>query len=318
MSRKCFSERIKIIEKSREAALSAVQIFNNPLMTFKTESYIVLFNIAWMYLLHACYRSKNIDYRYYEIKNIRKKYELNSDGTKRYWDLMKCLKCRECPLDENTKNNLKFLIGLRNHIVHQNVPDLDAYLSARYQACALNFDYYLVKLHGEKYSLGNNLALSLQFAELDYEQHKIMKDKQNKIPKEIKTYIADFDRQLTDDQIQNDRYSYKLLFIKTNAKSRGQADRVIEFLDPGSEMAKKVNKEYLIKVDREKPKFLPSQVVKKVREAGFPEFKMHKHTEIWKKVDGKNPNSGYGVNVAGTWYWYEKWIDFVMDKKRKE
>ncbi|MBN2066073.1 MAG: DUF3644 domain-containing protein, partial [Candidatus Thermoplasmatota archaeon] len=292
-------------------------IFNNPLMTFKTESFIILFNIAWTYLLHAYYRSKYIDYKYYEIPNVRKKYIRNSDGTIRYWDLMKCLKCEECPLDENTKNNLKFLIGLRNYIVHQKVPDLDSYLSARYQACALNYDHYLVKLHGKNYSLGSNLALSLQFAELDYEQHKIMKDKLNKIPKEIKAYIADFDKQLTDEQRQNERYSYKLLFIKTNAKSNGQADRVIEFLDPNSDLSKNISKEYWVKVDREKPKYLPSQVVEKVKVAGFPDFKIHHHTDIWKENDGKNPNKGYGVNVAGTWYWYENWIDFVINKKRK-
>jgi hypothetical protein len=44
--------------------LSAVQIYNNPLITFKTESFIVLSLIAWTYLLHAYYRKQGIDYRY--------------------------------------------------------------------------------------------------------------------------------------------------------------------------------------------------------------------------------------------------------------
>ena len=79
-----FSERLKLIEKSREATLSAVQIYNNPLIKFKTESFIVLFNIAWTYLLHAYYKNKKIDYRYFEIKKIRKKYLRNPDGTIRY------------------------------------------------------------------------------------------------------------------------------------------------------------------------------------------------------------------------------------------
>ena len=35
--------------------LSAVQIYNNPLIGFKTESFIVLSLIAWTYLLHAYY-----------------------------------------------------------------------------------------------------------------------------------------------------------------------------------------------------------------------------------------------------------------------
>jgi hypothetical protein len=58
------SERSDLIEKAREAMLSAVQTYNNPLIGFKTESFIVLGSIAWTYLLHAHYRSKKIDYRY--------------------------------------------------------------------------------------------------------------------------------------------------------------------------------------------------------------------------------------------------------------
>jgi hypothetical protein len=316
--RSIFSERLKLIEKSREAALSAVQIYNNPLTKFKTESYIVLFNIAWTYLLHAHYKSKNVDYRYYEIKNIRKRYLRNPDGTIKYWDLMQCLKDENCPLDEHTSNNLKFLIGLRNEIVHRSVPELDSYLSARYQACALNYNYYLKKLHGKEHSLDENLALSLQFAELDYEQKTIIKDKKNKIPKNIQTYIATFDKGLSGEQVAHERYSYKLLFVKVNAKRQGQADRVIEFIDPKSELAKTISKEYWVKEDREKPKYSATQVINKVQEAGFKKFGMYQHTQFWKKHDGKNPSKGFGTEVVNFWYWYENWVDFIISELGKK
>lgn len=64
-TRRIYSERRELVEKSREAALSAVQIYNNPNTTFKTESFVVLFIIAWVYLLHAYYRAKKIEYRYF-------------------------------------------------------------------------------------------------------------------------------------------------------------------------------------------------------------------------------------------------------------
>jgi hypothetical protein len=41
MARSLYSEKRDLILKAREAMLSAVQIFNNPLITFKTESFIV-------------------------------------------------------------------------------------------------------------------------------------------------------------------------------------------------------------------------------------------------------------------------------------
>ena len=57
----------ELLQKSREAMLSAVQIYNNPSIQFKSETYIVLSIIAWTYLLHAYYRKEKIDYSYYKL-----------------------------------------------------------------------------------------------------------------------------------------------------------------------------------------------------------------------------------------------------------
>lgn len=46
--------------------LTAVQVFNNPQVEFKSELFIVTTVIAWTYLLHAFYRKKHIDYRQVE------------------------------------------------------------------------------------------------------------------------------------------------------------------------------------------------------------------------------------------------------------
>lgn len=316
-NRRLFSERIELVEKSREAALSAVQIFNNPNTTFKTESFIVLFTIAWVYLLHAHYRRLGIDYRYYHVVNRRKVYD-RPEGAYKHWDLSKCLSIAECPLDEHTKINLKFLIGLRNQIEHKKASGIDAYFSARYQACALNYNHYLKKLHGERYSLDRKLALSLQFAELSYQQAQTIKDKDDLIPRQIRSYVADFEKNLREEDITNDRFAYRLLFTKVTAKRAGQADRVIEFLAPDDPLAKNITKEYWVKEDREKPKFIPSEVIQKIKEAGIKNFGMHQHTLFWKKHDGKNLAKGYGAKIAKTWYWYQSWIDFIISDLTKE
>lgn len=314
MSRRTYSEKVDLILKAREAALSAVQIYNNPFTKFKSESFVVLFIISWTYLLHAYFRDKNIDYRYYTVPNKRKKFVRNPDGSIKYWDLTECISVQKSPLDMHTVNNLKFLIGLRNQIEHKKATGLDSYLSARYQACALNFNYYLKKLHGDKYSLDNYLALSLQFAELDYSQAQIIKDKEKLIPKSVQNYIAGFDKTLSDAEINHDRFSYRLLFVKVGAKRKGQADRVIEFIDPKSPLAKDVSNEYWVKEDREKPKFLPSEIIKKVQKENFKSFGMHQHTQFWKEHDGKNPDKGFGAQVSKQWYWYENWIDFILQE----
>lgn len=316
MKRQLFSEKLELIKKSREAALAAVQVFNNPLSTFKTESFIVLFVIAWTYLLHGYYRSKKIEYRYYSKSGKRKRFQKNPDGSIKYWDLRECISKEACPLDKNTINNLNFIIGLRNQIEHRKASTIDSYLSARYQACALNYNFYLKELFGVKYSLDNNLALSLQFAELDYDQATIMKDKDDLIPKQIQSFIAKFDSLLTDEEFTHDRFAYRLLFTKVIAKRKGQADRVIEFIDPNSELAKNISKEYWIKEEKEKKKFRRKEVLNIIGELRLP-FGPAEHTRLWQEHDAKNPDKGFGVNVCGTWYWYQSWIDFIKEHLRR-
>ena len=201
---------------------------------------------------------------------------------------------------------------------HRKANGLNSYLSARYQACALNFNYYLKKLFGDKFGLDQSLALSLQFAELDYTQSKVIKDKENLIPGDIISYISVFDSKLTSPEIESERFAYRLLFTKVTAKRQGQADRVIEFIDPKSDFAKNISKEYWVKEETEKPKLSATQVVRKVREAGFNHFGMHQHTLFWKEHDGKNPSKGYGTVVVKSWYWYQHWPTFVIGVLTKE
>lgn len=184
---------------------------------------------------------------------------------------------------------MEFLIGLRHQVEHRKAAGLNSYLSARYQACALNFNYYLKQLHGRHYGLDDSLALSLQFAELDHSQAQVIKDKEDLIPQEIISYVSAFDSRLSDTEVQNDRFAYRLLFTKVLAKRKGQADRVIEFIDPKSELAKSISREYWVKEETEKPKLSATQVIRKVQEAGYKGFGMHQHTLFWKSHDAKNP-----------------------------
>ena len=64
----------------------------------------------------------------------------------------------------------------------------------------------------------------------------------------------------------------------------------------------------------ERPKFLPSQIVEKVKAAGYAAFGMHDHTLLAKQLDARKPGKGYGVQVAKTWYWYENWLAKVIEK----
>ncbi len=79
-NRRVHSVSDELIHKSREAALAAVQIFNNPQITFKSEMFIVLMNIAWTYMLHAFYRKHGVEYRYFEQKGNEPALRSHSEG----------------------------------------------------------------------------------------------------------------------------------------------------------------------------------------------------------------------------------------------
>lgn len=310
--RRVYSIKDELLTKSREAMLSAVQIFNNPNILFKSESFIVLSNIAWMYMLHAYYRDNNIEYRYYSQKNVRKSYDRTKRGAFKYWELERCLNDKDCPIDKATISNLRFLIGLRHEIEHQMTTRIDDYLSARFQSCCLNFNYYIKKLFDKKYAIDKHLSISLQFSTIDEEQTDKLKEFTD-LPKNIATYINDFDNELSDDLYNDIRFSYRVLYVPKAANHKGQADKVIEFIKADSPEAKGLNKEYVLIKERERKKYLPSNIVEKMQSIGFSKFNMHHHTQLWKKLDGRNPSLGFGVTVEGSWYWYDNWLKKVEE-----
>lgn len=306
----------ELLKKSREAALAAVQIFNNPNISFKSETYVVLMIIAWTYLLHAYFRDQKIEYRYYDQKGKRRNFHKTKHGAYKYWELERCLNDKKSPVDKDTANNLRFLIGLRHEIEHQMTSRIDDFLSARFQACALNYNEYVKKLFGADNGIEKHLSFSLQFSTITTEQKGLL-EQYPSLPANIEGYISDFDAGLSDEEFSSTHYAYRILFIPKTANRKGQADRVIEFVKSDSPLAETVNKEYAVIRETEKKKFLPKQVVDLIKAEGFPLFSMHHHTELWKSMDAKNVAKGYGVMVAGkVWHWYESWVEEVRKQCR--
>ena len=298
-----------LLLKSQEAALNAVQTFNNPLTTFKTETFIVLMVIAWTYLLHAHYRHQGIEYRYYTQGPKRRKFCHPRPGTFRYWDLARCIDEPACPLDEPTKRNLRFLLGLRNEITHHTSAGLDEAYTARYVACCLNYERELTRLFGQRYSIGSRMKYSLSLGDLTSPTPSGGSGAQ--LPQSIEDYVRDFDNNTPSDELQHEHFAYRLKFERRTINNASKADRVIEFLAPDSELAEDVPKEYWVKQERERRKFLFGEIKQIMHQEGHTRFNQYNHTQLWKKMGAKNEGKGYGVTIGNTWYWYQAWVDEV-------
>jgi hypothetical protein len=308
--RRVFSVKEELLKKSREAALAAVQIFNNPSVTFKSETYAVLMVIAWTYLLHAFYREKGVNYRYFNQGPKRKNFHRTANGAFKHWELERCLNDKQCPLEREVVQNLKFLIGLRHEIEHQMTTRIDDLLSARFQACCINFHEAIVSLFGDEYGIASHLAVSLQLSSLGHEQLDML-GQHTGLPAHIKSYISGFDGTLSASEFGSPKFAYRVIFVPKTANHPNQADQAITFVKADSEIAKTVNAQYTVIKETERPKWLPSQVVAQIKKEGFSRFGMKKHTDLWKARDAKAAGRGFGVQLASTWYWYDNWIEEV-------
>lgn len=313
-NRRLFSIKRELIQKSIEAQLAAISVFNNPTNHFKTETFIVLSIISWTYLLHAYFRGNSIDYRCTESKGTSKRraFIRTKRGAIKLWDLDTSLSKIGTVIDINTINNLRFLVGLRHEIEHQMTSRLDDMISARLQASVFNYNLYLTKWFGVEQSLEKYLSLSIQISHISDDQIEMMKDFKD-VPSNIHAYITEFDKLLSPEEIDSPHFAYRVYFVRKMVNRPGQADTTIDFVRADSETEKNVNRTIVAVKETEKKKYLPSEIVREIKR-DFPGFNMVHHTRLWQENDAKNPSKNFGAYAIGNqWGWYQSWFDFVKE-----
>ena len=322
MSRKrsVYSISDELIKKSQESALAAIQIFNNPLITFKSESFIVLMNIAWTYLLHAYYRKEGIEYRYYKQGKKRRKFDKTKHGAYKHWELERCLDDKFCPLDLGIRNNLKFLIGIRHEIEHQMTNKIDDFISAKFQACCINYNKSLKTLFGENNSIDQTIPLALQLFSFDESQINTIKNIPE-LPSNLINFVSNFEQSLNS---KNDpSYSYSVIYTRVNANHENQADKAVRFIDEKSAEGREIQD---ILVKRTKyTKLNQNKIIEIIKQKGYDKFSSYEHQIFWKKrwksAQVRNVQATkYGESFNG-WGWYkETWLPEVLSycEKNKE
>lgn len=296
----------ELLVKAREAMIAAVHTFNSAGLHFRAELFIVTSIIAWTYLLHAYYKREGIDYRYKNGGVVQK----TPSGAEKYWELGQCIVHGGCPLENGAINNLKFLVEIRHEIEHRSTNRIDDALSAKLQACCINFNDAIKRLFGKEFALEKRLPIALQFVTFDGAQRAELVGAN--LPSHIATAMDNFQNALTDDEQSDPKFRYRVAFVPKVSGKASKSDLAVEFIKPGSPEAEAV--ERVLLKEAERPKFRPSDVVAKVKAAGFPTFNMHDHTLLARQLDARMPKKGFGVMIAGTWYWYTHWFDKVLEK----
>jgi hypothetical protein len=221
----------QLLKKSKDSAMLAVEFYNKPAISFKSEGFITMMLIAWNSLFHAYFLKNKIKPFYKRSDKRRPRYEIIeeklSNGKvikeKKWWDISKCVK--EYFKDDNKnpiRKNLDFFIPLRNMIVHRNIPELDETIYGECQALLTNFNDFLEKYFGEKNSIKSFLSFSLQFLKspkniLEASRNEIIK----KDIKNVIDFIKAYRSTLTIEQFESPEYSFKAILIQVkNHESR--------------------------------------------------------------------------------------------------
>ncbi|MFA5799515.1 MAG: DUF3644 domain-containing protein [Candidatus Peribacteraceae bacterium] len=334
------------LEKARDSALSAVEIYNKPAIRFRSGSYIVLMIIAWTSLLHAVFFKRKVKPF---VKKSNGRFE-RIDGDYKYWQLTECLQqYYQGDSGNPVRKNLEFFIPLRDRIEHRSMPELDADIFGECQAMLLNFDELIEKEFGLKYCIRESLSFSLQLFPVQYNlDHAFRK---NASLKSAIEFIRNYRSTISPEISTSGKYAFKAFLIQV--KNHQSADALpIQFFhyDQLSDEEKKRLSKFAVfmktkhvlvsNMDRMKP----GDVVRKVQEAlGNPkkqqkrnrewievdQFNSDTHVRCWKKykvrptTNSRNPrdtNQRYCIydDAHHDYVYTQEWMDFLVSEFRRD
>lgn len=318
--------------KARQSALLALDIYNRPSTVFKTEGFIVMLVIAWTSLFHAIFEKKKTDYFYKEVDGSFKVI----DGDRKAWELSTCLSEYYGSSNNAVRNNLDFLIKLRNCIEHRYAPDIDLYVIGECQAALLNFDEIMVKEFSSYFAIKDMLSIPLQTANIRTEKQALaLKKLQEKQYKELKDFVDKYRTSLDDNIYNDERFSFRVFLVEKVGNHKSSSDMSIEFIksDPKRpELTEEIQKNIaLIKEKRvpvaNKGNLRPKAVVEEVSKRIGRDFKIHNHTSAWKlynvrksekMAQGCDPKYCQFDEAFGDYIYTQEWVEFLVLKLASE
>lgn len=329
------------LEKAREAALLAVEIYNKPAIKFKSCGYITLMIIAWTSLFHAIFFKRKIK-PYFKLENGRFK---RIGGDYWYWDLERSLNEYFTDQSNPVRKNLEFFIPLRNKIEHKSLPDIDSNIFGECQALLLNLDELIENEFGSKYCIRESLSFALQL--FPSKESLNINLSQNSISKPIFEFINQYRSSISTEVFESNKYSFKAFLIQVaNHQSRNALPIQFVHYDQLEDSQKEELGKFVAMVKFKKVEvansggFRAGEVVNAVQNAlgniKIPKgkklinkFNHNTHALCWKKYKvrpnsiSKQPyltESKYCIydKVHKDYIYSQAWIDFLIEKMKNE
>lgn len=295
--------------RSREAMMSAVQIFNTPTTLFKIELFPVLSQIAWTYLLHEYHERKGTIIVGEDGNSLLLRQMLNRD---------------DCPLAKDVRKNLIAVKTLRDNVEHTILSSVGRSYWSLFQANCLNYDQTIRKLFGEELGLEQLLALSLQFGKMQV--GNLSELQKYDLSPAIEAIDAQISEAVEETGSEGTSYKFKVNFTFDKAV---KGDSHIVFTDNNKEAGKVATILTKSVVGDELWPHRATAVVELVRNETDQNFTSHLHQLAWKKF-GVRPRTGAKdpadckkdfchFHKAHNDYTYsDKWVEFLVSIIRDE
>lgn len=238
-----------ILESSMNSALLAVEVYNKPRATFRSEAYISLMIIAWTKAFHSYFRN-TIGDKYYR-KDENDNFILAEGGDKQTWNLKECMN-KFSKLKEEVRKNIEFFIPLRNKIEHAMVDskEIDTTIFGECQALLMNYENFVIEHFGKDYALNEALAFSLQFSQMrTTEQNKASRSLQMPHVKDLHNYIETYRKGLPEPVLTSQEYRVKVMLVPVVSGSK-TTDLAVDFMK--LEDDEKIHSEQLRVVTKQK------------------------------------------------------------------
>lgn len=219
----------KLIEKSKEAFVMAVEIYNKPSIKYRIEGFSFFICNAWELMLKAhLIKKSGIESIYYK------------DNTERTITLENCL--QKIFTNEKTplRRNLMKIIELRNTSTHFVTEEYEMVYIPLFQACVLNFVEKMQEFHGVDMTAvvpQNFLTLAISMKALDENEIRA------KYPEEIAKKLIDTHNQLEPMIAENNQsFAIKIEHLHYITKDKSKATSFV-YVDKDAEAGVKIIKE---------------------------------------------------------------------------
>lgn len=309
------AQEYRLLARSREAALTALRVYNDPTAGFRTETFAVMMIVAWNTLFQAVCERDSLDYFEH---NPTTGETVTVDGRPKAMATPE-LASLVIGGDEFAamRANLDYWLGLRNLVAHRYLPELDALVVPEAQALLLNFEKRLVAEFGDDARLGRRLAVPLHLEGFRSDVHlRSLKQLQAKLPPDVNDYLTRH-RQDQPEEIRRDsEYSMRVFLVAVAANRASHADMTATFVKPdevSDELLAELTNAAVITKERQvevgtKGLLHPTKVSAEVQERTGLKFNNNRHVRTCKFFDvrpfgddkGQNPertDSRYCVHV---------------------